>query len=437
MTVRRGSAILGVLILVLILSALSGTYLQVALSEYKESHRTVNLQAAMNVAEAGAEEAIYAILNNNWSGWNQVAPGYYYRRFPNVSYFGDVSQTEVFVNYTSTNTPIMLCQGTVRGPFGNINKQVRIDLGRRGLFANGLTARDSVTFSGTNVKVDSYNSGNGAYDPLFNRNDRGTVGSLSVAVASVDIQNADVFGFIATGGGAPRVGVQGSVTGKDTPPGQKIDANRISTDFFADFVLIGAPSLPGAATSISSNIIGNPNSAPETYVLSSLDVKSTETLNINGPVIIVVTGNVDIKGTVNVNNHGSLTMYVAGDVTVGGNGMLNMTNVPANMVLFGTNATENGQEIKLHGNGAFSGAVYAPNAELNLKGGGNSGVLFGAAVAYEIVIVGNYEFHYDEALDDFNTRREFRITRWRELVDADERAPFATPTLLVGFVQAL
>jgi hypothetical protein len=107
------------------------------------------------------------------------------------------------------------------------------------------------------------------------------------------------------------------------------------------------------------------------------------------------------------------------------------------MVLFGTNATENGQEIKLHGNGAFSGAVYAPNAELNLKGGGNSGVLFGAAVAYEIVIVGNYEFHYDEALDDFNTRREFRITRWRELVDADERAPFATPTLLVGFVQAL
>jgi len=118
---------------------------------------------------------------------------------------------------------------------------------------------------------------------------------------------------------------------------------------------------------------------------------------------------------------------VAGNLDVGGTGMVNLTNVPQDMLIYGTAAEGAGQIVKLHGNGALTAAVYAPNAALSLKGGGSGGVFNGAAVANTIVIVGNYEFHYDEALNDFGAESSYKINRWRELVNSSERVPLDEP----------
>jgi hypothetical protein len=430
---RCGSALIGVLILVMLLSVSGGAYLQVALNEYRQSIRNVQLQASLNVAEAGVEEAIHAMRHENWTDWTSLGSGIYHRTFPTAQYFNNRTQIRVLADLRNANNPVLVSEGSVETRSGWIQKQVLIELGRRSLFAIGLTARNTVRFNGNRVQVDSFDSRNGPYDVLLNRNDRGSVGSIAVSVDAVDIQNADVLGFVATGGSSPQVGTNGSVLGFGSPSGAKIDATRITTDFYADLPIPTDPTLPsGTPTSLPGNIIGNPLEPNKTqyYKLSELTIGNRQKIQVVGNVVLVVDGNVDIKGELEVFDTGNLRMYVKGDMDVGGNGVVNSTQSPQRMLIYGTNPTVGAQEFKLHGNGAVHGAIYAPNADLSLRGGGHSGSLFGAAVAYGIVINGTYSFHYDEALGDFSDDDSFRIQLWRELIGADERFDFDEPSTL-------
>ncbi len=71
------------------------------------------------------------------------------------------------------------------------------------------------------------------------------------------------------------------------------------------------------------------------------------------------------------------------------------------------------------------GAVYAPNADLSLSGAGNSGEFLGTAVSYQISITSNYDFHYDEQLENFfGSDPTYKIIARRELTDNADRVPF-------------
>jgi hypothetical protein len=62
--------------------------------------------------------------------------------------------------------------------------------------------------------------------------------------------------------------------------------------------------------------------------------------------------------------------------------------------------------------------IYAPGANVELKGGGGSdvGYLNGAVVAYDVVINGNMQFRYDRALGDLeNVSNEYYAVQWAEL----------------------
>jgi hypothetical protein len=142
---------------------------------------------------------------------------------------------------------------------------------------------------------------------------------------------------------------------------------------------------------------------------------------------MVITGTLMVKGAINITAGSTLTVYLNGDADIGGTGIVNGTDIPASMTLFGTKPTGSSQTIKLSGNGALSAVVYAPNATLEMKGGGTSGEMRGAAIANNITIVGNYDFHYDEDLKDYmNTDPSYKMKYWRELVTSGERINFAT-----------
>ncbi len=124
---------------------------------------------------------------------------------------------------------------------------------------------------------------------------------------------------------------------------------------------------------------------------------------------------------------------MGGDVDIGGNGVVNMSNVPENFQLFGTASSGSSQTIKVSGNGAIQAAIYAPNADIELKGSGSGGVFMGAAVGDNITMTGNFEFHYDEALANFTIDKSYRISRWRELIESDEKVPMDTPKNMVSY----
>ena len=420
------------------------TYLSMAFNEFKMSYRNQDLQGALNLAEAGIEEAMLAMKNETWTGWTTVATDNYYQNFTNISLDnGRMGNVQVYASVLDDDSPIIFAEGKIVSSYGTVKKQLRTDLGRSSAFLNGMTAKDKVVFNGNKITIDSYDSGNGVYDTSSNRNANGTIGSLATSAGALASGNADIFGYVATGGGAPAIGAQGIVSGDLSAPAGTIDTERIATDFVANFPDATNPdetSLPVAITTLPSSGTIGIFGAKTYYKVPSYSNASTDNLEIVGPVVIVVTGDVTTKGELTILNdptgatptNGSVELYVGGDVDVGGNGIVNMSNVPANLLLLGTAASGSSQSIKISGNGAIQAAIYAPNADLELKGSGTGGVFMGAAVADTITMTGDFEFHYDEALGNLSLDNSYMISRWRELIGLDERVPIDTPASMVS-----
>lgn len=448
----RGSIILAALIVTLITGGLVGLFLKTVTQEVENSYRARMGFQAVNLAEAGLEYAIYAMIADDWNGWGTKngKGGYYKDTFPTLNnkvLFNniqvqdvDIRTARVYVQPTWKKNgevvPVAVSEGAIQLKNGLIvRRQIRIEMTKgsstpwkRG-WGNGILGRDDVTFNGNKIWVDSYRSSDAifvvgypqGYDPL-NPNDNGSVASLSVDNGDLDIGNADVYGRIATAGGLPDVGKQGSIFGEGDAEGT-INSDRIALDFYAEIPDPVAPTLSSPETSLSGFIIGTSGATTE-YELVDFSVPSTDVYVVEGEVVMVITGDIDIKGEVQIAENSSLEIYVAGDATIGGNGVVNKTNIPENFMLFGTGT---GTTIKLHGNGALIGAVYAPNSDIELKGSGSTGVMYGAAVGDDIEFVGNYEFHYDEDLanledeDDETGSYVPVVNEWSELTDSGVR----------------
>lgn len=446
---RKGSVLLVVVFLAVAMSVIVGGYLSMTLREMRFSDETLMRNALLNLCEAGAEEAMWAINRNDWTGWSTLSGGTLSRTMRGIDIGGGrTGEVTVAVLNRGSNSPVITAEGRIPHPLREhiMNKQVEIGLTRRGLWNYAMAAKKSITLNGNNFTVDSFSSshtmsmnGDPAYDWAYRR-DNGSVGCLAVTMGSIDIGNANIFGYVATGGGAPDVGPNGEIRGFDTPGTVKVDTDRIAFDFWAEFKLIEAPpTTPSTLTSLpppSSQVveIGDPTgNTVQTYRISNLRLQNNpyHTLRIVGPVVLIVDGDVSMSGnnaTIDVSHTGNLEMYVNGDFSCGGNGVVNRSNVAANCLIFGTNPTPNGQTFTLHGNGGLTGAVYAPNARATLNGGGNRGQMTGSLVANEITINGGgstYGFHYDEDLAELRADGSFRMDFWRELHLSGERRDFS------------
>jgi Tfp pilus assembly protein PilX len=264
-------------------------------------------------------------------------------------------------------------------------------------FGHAAHARGSVSLTG-NASTDSYNSNNGAYNVGGNRYQRGHVSSDSTAGSTIDVDtNSTVNGDAYAGPGAnvaSAIHNQGTITGVQ------------STESSAwNLPLSAIPA--GVTNSGELSISGNTTRtlSEGTYWFSSIQVTGNGTLKVSGAVKIYVTGNVNI----------------------GGNGVATANNKPPNFLLYGTtdptNAANQCTSINIHGNGNFQGAVYAPNAAIQVVG--NAGV-YGALTGQSVSINGNGGLHYDEALGNLGrfvttasattyVTTGFRRYSWREI----------------------
>lgn len=425
---KKGSILLVTMILALALAVFVGSFIKLAMGSYRLSQRSFFSNSTLNLAEAGLEEAIYALNNADWSGWT-ASGGDMVRTITGLPIATNrTGQIKVKVfNYATSTQPRIVAEGLADiGSGPPITKQIEAKVGKKSFWANGMVAKDTVEFKGGVASVDSYDSSDptystgGLYDPLKNK-DNGSVGSTAVTTDAVSISNSDIWGTVSTAGTAPSVGPTGSIMGLDTPSGITVDPNRIRTDFKANFDLPDSPTsftyTYGAAVSGAATFgtTGTTNS----FRLPSLDNSNGDVTSIYGDVTLLVTGDIEIKGEIFIDANASLTVYVEGDVDIGGNGLINTSQIPANTIIYGISTTT--QTINLNGNAALHAAVYAPNAEVELKGGGGSGEFTGSVVAATVFVNGTYDFHYDEALADLATSKVYTVSLWRELANASER----------------
>ncbi len=290
------------------------------------------------------------------------------------------------------------------------------------------------TFNGNNASVDSWNS-DPDNDPLtvaipFSdavKRDSGSVGSASVTVGSVAVNNADIWGFASVGSSGASgltVGSNGTVAAFGAAQGT-IDTARVATDFTANFDPVSEPTTGTNIASVGATlgVVGTAN----TYRFNG-EINSS--LTVLGDVTLILTagaGNSAIRLTggdgITIPVGSTLTIYTASNITIAGNGVLNQNPQPRSFQLWGTSTSTIAQEIDFRGNGSLSGIVYAPTASVTING---NGAVLGSVVANDIRLTGNAAFHYDESLANFGSNNPYGVFRWRELTSVADRAASAS-----------
>ncbi len=464
---ERGSLLIVSLILAAIIGISIASYLKVGRNALIVANRALYNNGAINLAENGLEEAMYSINrlvadpSYSWTadGWTAVGATDMRRKWTGSTFDQNATgSVSVYVyNFAGAAAPRIVARSSITlggAASGAIEKWVEVQLTRTSKFANGLVAKDTIRFSGNNASVDSWNSDpdNNPATPAIPYSDavrraNGSVGSISVSVNAVLVQNADIFGYVATGGAMPAVGSQGLIGNFGAANGS-IDMARVSLDFSANFDPVTAPSTTNYTLgSISNDLdlprVGDAPAADGIYYYAATDIGfNNKTLAIkrrigdtSPPKVVIklssTTTSIDIgggSGALTVQSGAKLQIYAPGDIKIAGSGAMNggntalTANQPQDLMIWGTK-TAGVQDIQIAGNGALVGIIYAPQGSVKINGNGD---VAGSVVANDITLVGNAAFHYDESLGNFGGSSPFRVTLWNELSSAASRATFSS-----------
>ena len=424
---KEGSALMTAIIAMFVVSLLVGGYMTLTSSEYRLATRSLLMGASFSLAEGGVDIAIDALNDDDTSGWN-VSGSTWTREVTGLEITkGGTGSIRVVIIDATSNTPTIHSEGIISGhPSGDVTKQLQVAL-TNGFFPykNGFDSKNGFVLKGQNVTMDSYSSAIGPYSNS-NKGSEIRVSTVSIETDAIDIGNANIFGYVAVGAtlapgqtGSDLIDVGKNGTISSYGESQIVQEDRIMTDYYASFPNRSAPSVSSGWEFPSSGTI----TTSGTYYVDgdwSLGGSSGALVIASGiDVILVVTGTFELKGnaTLTLDTDATLKLFVEGDVSIGGNGILNSSN-PENLEVIGTNTNEGVQTIKINGNGQLSATVYAPNANVELKGGGSSGRVYGAVVAYDASLVGNSHFSFDEALADVNLgSTDYEVFQWLEMTN--------------------
>lgn len=464
---RRGSLLIAAMLVSALIAISLGSYIKLATNSMSLANRSFYQNAAVNLAEVGIEEAIFsfnrlavvpvASPGDAWTpyGWTIQGDNSAVRTISGFTIGPGV--TGVVTIYCSRHNPdrydrpVVVSRATLSFPNSPpTSKFIEVTVRKRSLFPKGMLVRDSIDANGGNLFLDSWDSDpdHDSSTPLVPystgiRTPHATLATLNPANYKINLGNGAVYGYISTGGGAVSSGPSAILTGNFSST--EFDSDRISTDFQAVFPTIDLPA-PSPVNSITASLgatalpRGGDLAAADgvyyyTFVSGTSVSSNNGTFTIADNVVLIMIAHagvaaIDLGGSssATITSSGSLKVYTNGDVTINGNGgFTNANGKPGSCIFYGTNSgTPGSQSITLTGNGQISASIFAPNANVTMKGGGSTGQIYGAIVANKVRMNGSTEFHYDEALGDLYPGNPYGIEKWRELQSASERTVYAT-----------
>ncbi len=400
----RGSVLIVAIIFATIAALMVGSYIRLAGTEMRLANHQFYGNASLNLAEAGVEEALYAInlsslVDQDWESTATPGTLQKYRNSIDLGR-GATGSFHVRVEGADSDAPRIVSQGNVRsGSNGRSVRQVEVLLYHRSLFDNDLMA-DRITLNGGNIEINSYSSETGEIL------ESAKVASTSLEEESMDLGNATIYGSVATRGWEPKTRPNTTIT------------DGWTDDFNANLPGVKLPDYDGAYHIYDGGpaTLGDAG-ATYYYRTSDIDLSGNDDedkLRIQGDVVLVVDNDIDIRGQAGIliEDGASLRVYVEGDVSISGTGVVNESQIPSNFQLYGTNLDS--QSFSLSGNAAWYGAVYAPNASVTMNGGGNVGAFYGAVVSDSITMNGGATFFGDTDLRDLVDETSFAMANWRE-----------------------
>jgi hypothetical protein len=424
-------------------------------SQSKSVQRSQTWNQSLVVTEAGIEDGMQFI--NQYAGtqdigaWTNTATVNHWSVSNNVfttTRYLDAAHTiyyTVWVTNLNFATPAIRCTGSVPGPSwlnnpNRISRTVYITAKTTVLFNAAMAALGTINLKGNNIMTDSFDSSATNYPGYWTtsiRKANGDVATDGKIVGVLTIGNANVGGHVMTGpGGSVSMLANGSVG--DIP---WIDANTpgikpgySSDDMNVDFEDVSIPNITWTAAPGSGNMavygytgtnITSTNIHSFSHVITT---PGNYTINDSGDIYVATNCavNLDVLSSVGTfsptmlygagtgTNAAKVTCYVdSASCTLGTDDKPQGGGLAGNMVFLGT---PNCTSLKYSGNGDFTGAMYFPEADFTLSGGG-SGItdFIGSSVTRTVQMNGHYHFHFDEALKKWNPNNAFVAASWREL----------------------
>jgi hypothetical protein len=413
-----GNVLIMTLVFFGIVALTTAGYLSLAKSRTLIRARSTAWNSAIPVLEAGIEEGFTHLKDDSGAptanGWTSGTVGGQpvltkSRTFPDGSYFSVTLYTAL------KNSPLIYSSGFVPVPLGTgyISRTVRVAVTSRATFANAIAARQTITLSGSAVVdsslsgsavVDSFDSSNtngstgGRYDPA-RRSANANVVTDSQAKPAVNVMTAHIYGQVGTGPGGTVTTSGGAVgdlawnaTHSGIQPGSTHnDMNVACADAALPSPFLPMTPVPGKVGSTNFNYLLDSGS----YQLSTLTLSGGQAMYVRGNAVLYSVGNITVSGSgyIYLAPDASLQLYGGGSSSViSGGGVVNGTGNAANFSYYGLT---NNTTLNYSGTAAFIGTVYAPQANFTLSG---SGGMCGAAIVNSYVSSGGSSFHYDQAL---------------------------------------
>ncbi|GAB4316980.1 MAG: hypothetical protein Kow0074_05280 [Candidatus Zixiibacteriota bacterium] len=333
------------------------------------------------VAEAGAEYA-FAVLqdSNDWrSGFSEYAYG---------GGLFNVVVSDSLIDPALGDTIVILSTGWKSEAVSTV--ELKALPSARNPFKFAAFGDDNARFCGT-TSTDSYDSDSGSY--LSSRVlDDGNVGSNG----HIEIcGTADIYGDAGTSSPGD-MDITGSaiVHGDTTTTAAPIVLDPIpQADIDYAYLNSYAP----------AGFSGDYNYNPATR---DLEVRPHKTLIMSSGTYYF--RDVDLKGEVVIPAGEQVKIYVVGDITVNSQAVVNQSGAPSQMLIFST-----GSSMTVNGGAEIRAAVYAPDTDFRLTGGGD---FYGSFITNTIFDAGGSSFHYDRSLEDLDLGGGgFDKVAWREL----------------------
>ena len=396
---QRGVALIFALLITTLLLTFGTATVSRSVSESSIARRYARSNQAFWLAEAGLQETIFTLNNDDWTGWEDLGGGAR-RRSVNLG----AGEFSILVTGIGTSNLLAVTTGNVAGMQRVIEAKVEEDADSPFTYAG--FAKGELTMSG-NGRTNSYDSSLGAYGGS-NIGTNGDIGSNGTAAGTIRLSgNAYIQGDASTG-------PDGTVI---TNGNAEIEGT-ISDDNDVDMASVVVPAQLTALPSSGSYSVGGNNSrtiSAGDYKYTSLGISANARVTITGTVRIYLTDNssLDIAGNgqLIVGNGASLELYTDGRCNMAGNGVVNNSGLPHNFILFSTYAGT-GDGVKIAGNGNLHGAIYAPDSTVRFSGNAD---VFGSVVGSNLYVTGNGSIHYDEALKEVQGfSHHYSIQSWRE-----------------------
>lgn len=392
---ERGVVLVMVLLVTVALLIIATPFLFKLSGQYRTTDKSFKSLAALNLAEAGVERAIWELNYGDISTWD----GDSLQRIlflssvqtPGGEVIGDIL---ISVTGLDGENPVIESTGRINdGDDLPLSKSTRIVLERKGgeaLFNVGVFAQESVTLA-SNLNIEGDVGTNGTHP-----------GALTIG------NNTSVNGDAYCGpGGDPDEAIQLNGTAQ-------VLGERRAADEARDFPSILPPEglINRGEFYVKSDLV----TIGEDGLYLSFIVDKDSVVEFVGDVTLHVIGPFSLGSNteLRISELGSLTLYLSGSMLLNSNCSVNNSlQDPTKLILLGTDDFVGG--VTFDSNTPFYGAIYMPMVDLVFS---SNIEFFGSVIGKSIVLNSNVDVSYDEELQNIEglpvLDAQYIVKSWQE-----------------------